>query len=132
MKPVPRFSDVVLGVIRSELPVATLETVGIRLVLKEGHYELKSQGGLEVVTPSVLDLARGMLAHLAHPTELKPWAFFVLGESGAIDLEEVESHPQGELLISALWDASFEGKISDDALRAAENLVETAAPEPSG
>jgi hypothetical protein len=50
-------------------------------------------------------------------------AFFLLAESGAIDFSVIESHPQVDTLISALWDASFEGRFGAETIKLARDLT---------
>jgi len=47
----------------------------------------------------------------------------LLAESGAIDFCVIESHPQGDTLISALWDASFEGRFGAETIKLARDLT---------
>lgn len=114
-------ADIILAVIRGEMPLGILPEVGIHLIVREDACELSSKPPAVVVTPSVSDLARGLLTYRPNRDELRTWAFFVLGNSD-IDLEQVESHPQGDLLINALWDASSKGSVSIDVARIAESL----------
>jgi len=120
---------VVLGVIRGEIPLSALADIGIQVHFEEGSGKLTSEKIPVVVTPSVFDLASGLLAYRASPQEVKLWAFFLLAESGSVDMVKIESHPQGDLLINALWDASYEGKIPENAIKVSENLMKM-QPQP--
>jgi hypothetical protein len=117
-----QIGDLLLAVVRGEAPVDALGEIGIEIVLKDdGFYSLKSALDVEV-TPTVADLAIGILRYRAEERDaLRKWAFFLLAET-AIDFSKIESHPQGELLISSLWDASFEGRITSEAIAAAEAI----------
>lgn len=77
------------------------------------------------VTPSASDIARGLLTYRYNREELRLWAFFVLAESGGVDLAQVETHPKGDELMEALWDASSFGSITDDAIKVAEEIAIT-------
>ena len=120
-------SAVALGVIRGEMPLVTLSDIGVQLSYQDGACRLDSNISGVIVTPMVNDLAQGLLTYRDDSDELRLWAFFILAESG-VDFAEVESHPQGELLIEALWDASSQGDIAEDVIKVAETLVSTPTP----
>lgn len=114
--------SILLAVTRGDTPLNALRDIGIEIDLKDdGFYSFKS--ALEVeVTPTVADLATGILRYRSGKgDELRKWAFFLLAET-AIDFCNIESHSQGEVLINALWDASFEGGISSEVIEAAEMI----------
>lgn len=115
---------VILSVIRGEMPLSTLASVGIDLRSESGGRQLSSEEIPVVVVPSVADVASGLLAKGGNPDELRAWALFLLGQLN-VDLSKLESHAQGDLLLNALWDASFEGSVSETAIQTAENLAET-------
>jgi hypothetical protein len=116
-------SSLILAVIKGEMPLNALTNLGIEVVCEQGFCRLVSNRLPVIATPSVLDVASGLLKYRARRNDLRLWAFFVLAESGGVDLAEVESHPKGDLLIDALWDASNEGKVNESAIEVAENLV---------
>ena len=122
MKPGYKTADTILAVIRGEMPLSILPELGVEIVKEEGRLELKSGPSEVIVKPSVSDIAGGLITHRLNPDDLMTWAFFVLSASD-INFEKVELHPQGELLIKALWDASFEGEVSQDVLRTADSLA---------
>lgn len=115
-------TDVILGIIRGELPLSTLEEIGVNVIFGEQSCEISAELPI-IVNPSAYDIAHGILTYLAKPNEMSQWALFLMGASQIIDFEALESHPQGDLLIGALWDASFEGRISNKAVMVAESLV---------
>ena len=118
-----QIAEVVLGVIRGEVSIDRLSTIGIKIDSNDGLYELESGNFNTTVTPSVYDVALGLLRYSSRKRNaVRSWSFFLLAECGAIDLVAVESHPQGELLIRALWDASFEGRITSEVVAAAEAI----------
>jgi hypothetical protein len=114
-------SNVILGVIRGEMPLTALAAVGIDVHCENASCRLTSAKLPEVVAPSVFDVVSGLLANRGNPEELRLWAFFVLAESG-VDLRKLESHAEGELLLNALWDASTGGSISENIIHLAERL----------
>jgi hypothetical protein len=122
MRSISKSADALLAVIRGEMPLSVLPELGIELLCRGGNFELRSGPSEVIVKPTISDIACGLLAYRLNRDDLKAWAFFVLGESD-IDLEKVESHSQGEVLIEALWEASSTGEISLEALRIADGLA---------
>ena len=105
--------------------MSVLREIGIEIDSRDDSLELKSEKFNVAVAPTVLDVAGGLLRYassILDREDLRKWAFFLLAESGVIDLEKVESHPDGELLIAALWEASFEDEINREAIETAEKL----------
>jgi hypothetical protein len=115
-------ANAILAIVRGEMPLSVLPELGIELTCREGNFELRSGPSNVIVKPSISDIARGLLAHQFSQSDLRAWAFFVLGESD-IDLERIESDPQGEVLIEALWEASSTGEVGQAVLRIADNLA---------
>ena len=114
----------VLAVLRGEMPVEAVTKIGIAIDDENGFYQLKSGNFDVAIRPTASDVAVGILQYSSrNKNDVRKWAFFLLGESGAIDFSALESHPQGELLMSALWDASFEGYISSETLQLAQHLT---------
>ncbi len=122
MKSGSMYSDVILGVIRGELPLSVLSEVGVHVVFGDQTCQVSIELPI-IINPSASDIARGFLTYKAKPSELARWASFLLGASQIVGLESLELQPQGDLLISALWDASFEGRINKEAVKIAESLV---------
>ena len=123
MKEKPDIGAITLGVIRGDRALDTLTQIGIDISCEDGFYKLESGNFDVVVAPTASDLALGILRYTSRKKdELRKWAFFVLGESGAIDLSKLESHPQGEVLIDALWEASFQGAIKSEVIALAEEI----------
>lgn len=121
-------AGVALAVIRGERPLSALSEIGVQVSCQEDGCKLESKVTEVLVTPLAADLAQGLLTYRADSDELKLWAFFILAESGMVDLSEVESHPQGDALIEALWDASSFSYISEDAIKVAESLAGALTP----
>jgi hypothetical protein len=114
----------VLAVVRGDLPVEAVTKIGIDIENENGFYKLKSGNFDVAVRPTASDVALGILQYSSrNKNDVRKWAFFLLGESGAIDFSALESHPQGELLMSALWDASFEGRVSSETIELAQHLT---------
>ena len=122
--------ELVLAVIRGQLPLSALESAGIRLEVApqgEGGNERRVTVNPEAavtVAPRPVDIAAGLLVYKERPEQLRDWAAFVLGASEIIDLEGLDNWPEGDAILNALWDASFEGKVSQETLRIAVALVE--------
>ena len=119
----------ILGIIRGEKPLELLPELGINIASKRDSNELTTEKSRVVVAPTVFDVAFGILRYARNEDELKKWAFFILADSGSIDLKEVESHSQGELLIDALWNASSEGQVTDEVIELARKIVTSSGLE---
>jgi hypothetical protein len=52
---------------------------------------------------------------------LREWAFVM--EAIDVDLTEVESHPAGDLVLGAIWDASFGNPINAETTQAIDQLA---------
>jgi hypothetical protein len=70
-----------------------------------------------------IDIALGLLEYKSNPGKLQEWATFIMSASEVIDLTFLESWPEGEELLEALWDASFEGRVNDSTVRVASALA---------
>jgi hypothetical protein len=98
-------ADTILAVIRGDLPLASLESVGVHMVIRENTYEEHIEVPVEVM-PSASDIVQGLLTYRNQANELRRWALFIMG-SEVVSFEELHGDPQGEQLIEAIWDASF-------------------------
>ena len=120
----------VLAVVRGEMPVDAVRRIGIDIDDEDGFYKLKSGNFDATVTPTASDVALGILRYSSgNKNDVKKWGFFLLAESGALDFSLLESHPQSEQLMSALWDASFEGHVSNETIELARRLTTTASDD---
>jgi len=130
LKQEPQIEALVLAVVRGEMPLDTLTKIGIDIDSENGLYKLKS-GNIDVaVLPTASDVAQGILRYISeNKNDFRKWAFFLLAESGAVDFSGLESHPRAEQLISALWDASFEGHVSNETIELARRLTTTASDD---
>lgn len=124
MKPESTPTNVILAVIRGELPLSTLSEVGVLVEFTEQSCEVETETSL-VVTPSANDIVCGLIAHKEHPHDLKQWASFVMAASQLVDFDKLELHEDCDRLIDALWDASFQGKFDRSTIPSM--LVETRA-----
>src|SRR6185295_19077949 len=103
------------AVVRGERPIRDLTKLGIRVRLYDEVCEIDNPQLISVkVAPA--DLAHGFLRLQHDPTELRRWATIILSGSSFLDLELLEEHPDGETLLDGLWDASFNGRITDALL----------------
>src|SRR5438552_571690 len=93
----------ILQVVRGERPWTDLDEIGIRVQIQDDRCTFQNPRGIEVAA-DVHDLAKGFLAYRHDPRKLREWAFVI--EASDVDLD-VEKHPQGEILLNALWSASF-------------------------
>jgi hypothetical protein len=120
--------DLILEVVRGERPLADLKAAGVSLRFRKldrrsreinlkPHYDASL-----VVSPTAVDLAKGLLSYQGRPKDLKNWGSFVLG-ADFIELEPLESDPDGDVILNAVWDAGFEGRLSHDGAQAARRLV---------
>jgi hypothetical protein len=121
-------TGVALAVIRGEIPLSALSEIGVQVSCQEDGCKLDSKVTEVLSTPLVADLAQGLLTYQADSDNLRLWAFFILAESSMINLAEIELHPQGEVLMEALWDASSFGSINEDTRKVAESLASTLKP----
>lgn len=119
-----------MAVIRGKLPPSALHEAGIRLTVdssgdERGERRISVQAGPGIrVSPRPIDIANGLLAYRNRPEELRDWAAFVLAASEIIDLSPLEEWPEGDELLSGLWDASFEGSLKPETERVASALTE--------
>jgi hypothetical protein len=129
MKMNENLKELVLAVVRGQLPIAALEAEGINFLQvtsgssgDERKSLLDSPSGI-TVSPAAEDIASGLLAHRDRPVELREWASFLLCAAELIDLELLGKCPQGDALLSGLWDASFDGRLTENSAHVAELLI---------
>jgi hypothetical protein len=121
-------SELIRGVVRGQLPMSALADAGISIDVREneGAKERRIKVGLRTpisVDLQPVDLALGLLEYKDNPGKLQEWATFIMSASEVIDLTFLESWPEGEELLEALWDASFEGRVNDSTVRVASALA---------
>ena len=98
--------SLVLGVVRGEIPWRELQRVGLSISFMDDGCDCEG-AGFVVAKPVVPDIAAGF-ARLSDGSdvELRRWACVMLAASAVIDLSALEDHPDGERVLSAIWDAS--------------------------
>jgi hypothetical protein len=121
--------ELVLAVVRGQLPLSELEQAGVHFrESSTGNESHERQVTVNVVSPVTVaprpvDIANGLLTYKEKPDLLREWASFVLGASEIIDLAPLEKWPEGDELLSGLWDASFEGSLTESTTRIATLLA---------
>jgi hypothetical protein len=120
--------EIIRAVVRGQLPMSALHGAGVFMDVEENQSgkERRIKVGLRKplsVDLRPVDLAFGLLEHRDNPDKLREWATFIMSASEVIDLTFLESWPEGEELLEALWDASFEGRVKDAAVRVASALA---------
>jgi hypothetical protein len=117
---------IILAVVRGEADLSALNHIGIEITIDEtgGERRVILKGTSPTrISPEPVDLAKGLLAHGRNPERLRDWATFVLTASDLIDLQAMDKWPEGDELLSALWDASFAGKLTETELRITKALA---------
>jgi hypothetical protein len=91
-----------------------LQDAGLRIIERAAEGILMEEApGLPVPRPSAADLARGVLAHVAVPAELRDWARVVVCVA---DLGDAAREPEGGRLLAAVWGATEGDMPDEDAL----------------
>lgn len=113
---------------RGQLPISALGDVGVSVDIQENEAAKERRIKVGFRTPvsvdlQPVDLALGLLKYKDDPAKLQEWATFIMTASEVIDLTFLESWAEGEELLEALWDASFEGCIKDSTVRVASALA---------
>ncbi len=117
--------QVILAVVRGELALNKLDTVGVFVVIIDspGGKVCKVQSRTPIVVNiTVVDIAKGLLALRFSQHELMNWAVFIFA-TDVIDMEQVHEHAQSEIVLDALWVAAFEGEVRKDAVDVLDNLI---------
>ena len=89
-------------VARGERPWTDLRSFGMELQSEAGRADRVTPTDVRITAH---DLALGFLSSLDDPAILREWAFVM--EAVDADFEAVESHPDGEVLLTALRNTSF-------------------------
>lgn len=114
--------QLILQVVRGEKPWADLHGIGIQVQMHGPRCTIDNPGNVRA-TADVHDLASGLLAHQHDLGELRTWAFLMEAE-GFVDWGEAEQDPQWEDLWDGLWAASFGKPIPEQALKAAQEIIQ--------
>jgi hypothetical protein len=120
--------EIVRAVVQGKLPILALAEAGVSIDVRENESENEHRVKVGLRTPlsvdlQPVDLALGLLEYKDNPAKLREWATFIMSASEVIDLTFLESWPEGEELLEALWDASFEGRVNDATVRVASALA---------
>ena len=120
--------ETIRQMVRGEIPWTQLKAIGISIDLEGNRCKIENPRGI-VAKADVHDLAKGLLAYLNNPVELRQWAYLLEASSTFLDLD-VEDHPAGEQMLRALWKASFGESISEDEKKMAQQLNLSGSPHP--
>src|SRR5207253_11413010 len=96
-----------------------LRMIGIDVQLQGNRCTFQNPREIDV-SADIHDVAKGFLAHLQDARGLREWAFVL--EASDVELRP-EDHPAGEILLNALWSASFGEPISADVIKTLEQLA---------
>lgn len=121
--------EIVRAVVQGKLPVSALGEAGVTFEVQEDQPDGDRRIKLQLKTPlhvelHPVDIAHGLLTYKNQPDALREWASFILSASEILDLTSLESWPEGDELLNALWDASFEAQIKSASIRVAAALVD--------
>ncbi len=115
--------NLVIGFVRGDADPTELTRTGLQLELSGSGVQLEEPPGIPVVSPSASDVASGLLARWAHGGEpLAVWGRVLLA-ANFIDLKALEDHPEGGLLLDAVWDAAGGAEINERAIDVARRLA---------
>lgn len=115
-------SELIRAFVRGERSWRALEKAGVYIELRGDEYEIDNPWQL-VVKASLRDIAQGLLAHRISNDQLRHWAGIILAGSSFLDLSEFETTSEGNILLSAIWDAAFGDEVSQDAVNVAGRLI---------
>ncbi len=117
-------SEPILAIIRGDVPISRLDEIGIHISQRgdDFAFELREDHPLPAVAPRAVDIAQGLLKYRDNPEDLQQWGRFMM-MSSAVDLGSLEEHPRGDMLLNALWDASFEGTVNNVLLATLYNIA---------
>lgn len=103
------------SILRGESGWRALERYGVTAQLDRMPATYSESQPLPVVIVTVDDLRRGYSAHLGNPRALREWAQ-IMEMCGCYDFEPVESDPDGEEVLDALWALAFGEQPATDVL----------------
>ena len=122
-------AELILEVVRGERSWCALASLGIAVVMRDGTYEVTNPRRWRAVAGAA-DVAYGLVRHQGQPEALRRWASVLL--SGATFLElALDDHLAGDLLLSALWDASFGDPLVGEVLHVVEQVARPAHVSPA-
>jgi hypothetical protein len=113
----------ILAFVRGEQSWGILEKASIYIDLRDDGYEIDNSWQV-TVDASLKDVSQGLLSNWRSPDQLRGWAGIILAGSSFLDLSnEFETTPEGDILLTALWDAAFGDEVGKDAMNVAKGLV---------
>lgn len=120
--------QVLRSFVRDEISWARLQGLGASIAFERGALRLH-EPPLPYFEPTPADLAAGILSN--RDTASKPeWASIMIA-TGMVDLEGLERHPRGNLLVDALWTLADHRALETHVLRVVRSLLEEEAGDPS-
>lgn len=91
--------------VRGETKWQALAALGAQLTVDPDGLHVEEPANAPLYEASVIDVALGLLAKWKTQQALQDWARVLLATS-MIDLRCLEDHPDGEVLLEAVWDAA--------------------------
>ena len=114
-------AELILAVVRGERVWHDLANLGIVVVMRDGACEVTNPRRVRAVAGAA-DVACGLVRHQSQPEALRRWASVLLSGASFLELA-LDHHPAGDLLLKALWDASFGEPLVDEVLQVAKQLA---------
>ena len=113
---------IVLEFVRGERPWTDLAEAGMTITVDDKTYSIENPCHIEA-RASAEDIAAGLLAYRSRPDFLREWARMVMAGSLFVEFAFEDDHPAADILLGALWDASFGVPVSELAWNTAEELL---------
>ena len=113
-------SEVIREMVRGERPWSDLPSLDIVVHMERNTFSADNPRKIEVRIHS-RDVAQGLLRLRNDRRDLRRWAWIILA-ADFVDLA-LEEEPDGDILLDALWDASFGEPVSEEAFATVERLV---------
>lgn len=106
-------------VVAGDRPWTDLRPLGVEVCLDEGRCLIQPQFPGEVRV-YLFHVVRGFRTHMHDPHRLREWAFVI--EALPIDIDVPEGYDSGEVVMDALWSASFGDLLRADQISLIEAL----------
>jgi hypothetical protein len=100
-----RLRKLALAVVRGEVPWQTVLDHGLVVRPAPPFDVMEGQSDLPTIEVKIDDLVAGLRAHAAAKTDLRVWAFVVIGADFA-DFGDITDTELGDRVVSLLWDAA--------------------------
>jgi hypothetical protein len=119
-------AQIVLAVIRGQVPLSTLAQAGVSFDFQADP----GQESMEIrviqkrrfeVRPDIRDIASGLLRYAADQDARSVWASLLLAADW-IAFEPLEREPDWDCLLDGIWDASFRLDVNEAAVQAAHRV----------